>query len=375
MKTNIFIPKTIKVGYQNRNDTYTQKLAYVIYIDEKGKVRKEASWQSWRDKKIDPDDFANEPTSGFVLNKKAGGYSTGWNHRQTYTRVYDPRGFEFEITVPNLLYILENTNSIKGKGLEGEFVYGWDGSDLILIPTESPDYVEMSQFNKTVHEKKYVKSKDLVMGGTYKSKDNTEWIYMGRFDLLGTRSERIEKSRGSSYWDRSYEYISHNVNKGKHYYFIREASDNYSGTQRLNLLTLKSLGEKFINTISNECVGNYADLFDRLERRTEYSHYDKTKDEYINYSIDEFKDFVAKKELGKYQWNNYFEIRVNMTSTMKVNYDPETAEYYIQGNYDRALGKYEKSSIGNLEQVFNEFSPVYKNEYLENGKLYRRVTY
>lgn len=28
--------------------------------------------------------------------------------------------FEFEITIENLLYILENANPIKGKGLEGE---------------------------------------------------------------------------------------------------------------------------------------------------------------------------------------------------------------------------------------------------------------
>lgn len=32
---SIYIPKKIKVGYQNRSDTYTKKLAYVIYYDEK----------------------------------------------------------------------------------------------------------------------------------------------------------------------------------------------------------------------------------------------------------------------------------------------------------------------------------------------------
>jgi hypothetical protein len=40
--------------------------------------------------------------------------------------VYDPRGFEFEISIPNLLYILQECTSTKGKGLDGEFVYlGW----------------------------------------------------------------------------------------------------------------------------------------------------------------------------------------------------------------------------------------------------------
>ena len=99
MDKKIFVPKRIKVGYQNRNDTYTGKLAYVIYYDHTGKLRKETSWQSWRKDSIPENDYDNVPTEGFVLNKKAGGYSTGWNHRQTYCRVYDTRGFEFEITI------------------------------------------------------------------------------------------------------------------------------------------------------------------------------------------------------------------------------------------------------------------------------------
>lgn len=43
IKTTIFIPKRINVGFRNRSDTYTKKLAYIIYYDEKGKLRKETS--------------------------------------------------------------------------------------------------------------------------------------------------------------------------------------------------------------------------------------------------------------------------------------------------------------------------------------------
>ena len=85
----IFIPQVIKAGFQKRNGTYTKKLAYIIYFDQKGILRKSASWESWRDKSIEPQEFKNEPTDGFVLNKKAGGYKTGWDVRQTYCRVYD----------------------------------------------------------------------------------------------------------------------------------------------------------------------------------------------------------------------------------------------------------------------------------------------
>ena len=149
MNTNIFVPSKINVGFQNRQGTYTGKLAYVIYFDEKGKLRKQASWDGWRDANIPNEIYDNEPTEGFVLNKKVGGVeeSWGWDVRKTYTRIYDPRGFEFEITVPNLLWILENCNCIKGKGLEGQFVYGWDGKELVLVPVESPDYKEIQEKN------------------------------------------------------------------------------------------------------------------------------------------------------------------------------------------------------------------------------------
>jgi len=127
------IPPTIKVGFQNRKGTYTGKLAYIVYVDDKGKLRKERSWEGWRDKKIDALELDNEPLSGFVLNKKVGDYSSRWGGRRAWMRIYDPRGFEFEIGVENLVFILEECSAIKGKGLEGEFVYAWDRADLVLF--------------------------------------------------------------------------------------------------------------------------------------------------------------------------------------------------------------------------------------------------
>ena len=186
----INIPDKINVGYQNRSGTYTGKLAYVIYFDHKGVLRKENSWNGWRDKKIENDIYENVPMSGFVLNKKAGGYSSGWNHRQSYIRVYDPRGFEFEITPENLLYILENTNSIKGKGLEGDFVYGWSGKDLLLMPCDSPDYEVLKKFNDKVKDGKRYKMKDMIIGATYLNKNNKNVIYMGRYEYHGYKSKR-----------------------------------------------------------------------------------------------------------------------------------------------------------------------------------------
>lgn len=253
MKSTVFIPKLCKVGFNHRSDTYTGKLAYVIYNDGK-KWRKEDSWMGWiencitdeefqrakvedynrtaanhlryaqtrsgvhngytnmyvkgkwcdvrvetledafsamgplsshsfvmhrctTEKDYAPYEFENVPTEGFVLNKKAGGEKYSWNQRQTYCRVYDPRGFEFELTIPNLLYILENTNSIKGKGLEGRFVYGWDGKELVLVPESAPEYEELLAHSERIQTN--VKKSALVVGNFYLDKNNRQVVYMG----------------------------------------------------------------------------------------------------------------------------------------------------------------------------------------------------
>ena len=83
MNNTLIIPQTIKIGFQKRSDTYTGLLGYVIYFDNKGKLRKEQSWTSWRDEKITPLDFPNTPTPGFVCNRQVGGarHSYSWNAR------------------------------------------------------------------------------------------------------------------------------------------------------------------------------------------------------------------------------------------------------------------------------------------------------
>lgn len=276
MKANIFIPKKIKVGFQERDSTYTKKLAYVIYYDLQNKLRKEASWQSWRDEKIEPKDFENIPTSGFVLNKKVGDYVSDWNHRQAYVRVYDPRDFEFEITIENLLYILENANSIRGKGLEGEFIYGWNGKELVLIPTESPDYKEIDKYNNILVNKEFIKTKELKIGATYLDKNNNEMIYMGTFDYYNTGYQDVEtketfetfgewrKYRDKNNMDRrSSNYIYAYGFKFKKQRMVFAYKSNSEGKYSFDFYP--SINKKFIATIDENCVNNYSDIFEQLE--------------------------------------------------------------------------------------------------------------
>ena len=431
MKSNIFIPKKINVGYQNRSDTYTGKLAYIIYFDEKGKLRKEASWSSWRDSKIPNNEFDNVPTSGFVLNKKVGDYDSGWNHRQGYCRVYDPRNFEFEITFENLLYILENTNSIKGKGLEGDFIYGWDGKDLVLIPTSSPDYKKIETYNALVHDNEKIKAKDLIIGATYLTKDNEKVVYVGKFDYYSYGYKWIENGevKTSRKWSdvpidkvRGYrsDYVSINLSYGKYFWFAYK-SYNYDYDMgkkskvdfEWRFQQMKSISGKFIKCIDNKCNDEYAEIHESMTHKSSFSPVDDSKEKLVRYSLEDFKKYVETREIGnkggKYEsiympYNFYYnlpnedrsyhryEIRFDKNTRLYIakpydTYKEEAQEDYhvrfkfqdveVEYNYGWQKRKgIEKQFIPcTIEEIYERLQPCYKERYLENGKLYERSYY
>lgn len=396
---SIYIPKKINVGYQNRLDTYTGKLAYVIYFDEKGKLRKEASWQSWRNKDIPSNVFDNTPTEGFVLNKKVGDYSSGWDHRKSYCRIYDPRGFEFEITIENLLYILENATSTKGKGLEGNFVYGWDGKDLILIPTESPDYKSIIEYSDIVNNNNHVKVKDLIIGATYLDKNNVKFVYMGRYDMWHSGLKKDGKI--FRYSDEMYIYCKTNnippdkEEKGSHswqsnrliwepdetgYYTFDKCHVFYyeSKMKEPCFIWLKSLGNKFISCVDKECRADYADLFDKLECTETYSPIDNSKEKHINLTYDEFTQSINK-------YGSYWEVPVYCNEDDVIHIYKYDEGYRIKKDdiarqYGFEIGKrgygcnYNMNSV-DLKTIFDALHPYYKEIYLANGRLLRRVGY
>ena len=180
MNSHLFIPTKIRAGFQARKDTYTQKLAYIIYYDNKGKIRKEKSWEGWRDETIDPVEFDNTPTDGFTLNKDVKRYSGEWfSSTRTLIRVYDPRGLEFEITTENLIGVLMHTDCLK-RGLIGQFVYAWAGQELVLLPTNSEEYQGAVKYTSGLSKK--VKAKELVPGLCYSTKREGNVVYLGKFD-------------------------------------------------------------------------------------------------------------------------------------------------------------------------------------------------
>lgn len=195
LMADLYIPKRIRVGFQKRDDTFTKLLAYIICYDQKGKLRKEGSWENWRDKKIKPQEFDNVPHSGFILNKghTRYNYSHFGNSRRSVVRVYDDRGIEFEISPENCVSLLMETTCSK-RVIDGECVYAWAGKDLVLLPVGSETYQEAVIDTKRNEMK--VSAKELKPGCSYTTKKNEEVIYIGRynwFEWKGYGNGRISK--------------------------------------------------------------------------------------------------------------------------------------------------------------------------------------
>lgn len=341
-KSKLFIPEKIKVGFNHRNDTYTGKLGYVIYYDKKGKLRKEKSWLSWchlpagypgarasyyhnKDKEgITPEEFANVPTEGFVLNKTAGGGSSGWHHRNKCVRIYDPRGFEFEITVENLLFILQHVDCSRGKGLEGEFVYSWSGADLVLLPANTEDFKESSEFTTLQGEKFSLRS--LKPGFSYKTKQNKDVIYIGRYHMYlhdhpWYKKEKTEV-KGHVFWD---------------------------GT---TFSIIKS-GDKIAKVTSEIEVSNYSDLVERYESSGFYNKavrlflQDKSEDFGETWYVPNGEDFVSVRK-------SYYRKGNEPRYTYSIQNGFLTSKYTYEGQT--------KGSLRNTNQIlFIEF---------EGGKVF-----
>lgn len=281
---SFFIPKKIKVGFQNRSDTYNGKLAYIIYYDKSGILKKEKSFNSWIDDSIETVECENEPTSGFVLNKKAGDYKSDWNHRKAYSRIYDPRGFEFEIDIDNLLFILEHCKSEPGKALGGKFVYAYSGSSLILLPINSKEYKDASLFSEMPEKK--INKKKLVVGKQYYNKAQHKWFtYLGNYNI--NMYDGWQPNTYSTYYN------------GEHLVFHN--GERYIIDKKPNFIAEKD-GEKNVSEYINDFLNNYPythtiESFILEEEDLEIDSYYKR--------INNTNEFIKIKD-NHYEVSNYF---------------------------------------------------------------------
>ena len=128
------------------------------------------------------DEAPNEPQFGFRITKSVARY--GWNGGNKLVRIEDPRGFELEISVANLVKIMSTTTFIDGVCQE-ECVWGRDGAANVLLPINSEPYREARETTK-VRKTKGISLRDITIGDFVKTKETTyapgfTGMYMGAY--------------------------------------------------------------------------------------------------------------------------------------------------------------------------------------------------
>lgn len=387
--STIMIPKKCKAGFTKRSDTFSGKLSYIIYYDEKNNLRKEPSWNSWRDKTIEPVDFDNVPSKGFYINKKVGGNSSGWDYRQTYCRVYDSRGFEFEITISNLVYIMKNTNWSKDNGFEGEFVYGWDKKDLVLIPVDAPEYQEIKDKTAAVYDKGNIKGKDLVPGYTYSDLQDNQFVYLTKdfnysYQRIFQRSYPYygEKYNIPNMTETEFEKLPFSAEDPKYRVLIKQSSKKvfwFYDVTKNEVMFFGNLDKKIYNVLGKTSSENLSNYYDMLYRNKEYSKIIYEKDKLVYYTLEEFASKITPPIDRENNWI-YFYNNINNTGNTDKQRKHEIwlqKDKFKVADVSGVYGVYDiykqpfLYTDENIEFVYNIIKPIKSNIHtLENGYTY-----
>lgn len=368
MNQKLFIPTKIKVGYQKRDDTYTKKLAYVIYFDEKGVLRKQTSWENWRDEKIAAEEFENKPHSGFVLNKgiQRDGY---WGGGHNMVRIYDDRGIEFEITISNLMFILMG-NDCNKRALDGEFVYAWDGKELILLPTNTKEYEVSTEFTSLKGNKVSAKDMAANIGCLFMTKSMDNWVYLGKLEK-NERKYSYDKKTGKS---------SKSFVRDKVIVFYDIINDTF---------IFENNFAKISHQLSTEKVDNLESLFEKYFNSPYYVLYTKiivdetnskplgkyfTKEESDTpFNEDRKTVFFADNNGNYYQgYKSYYFYPMFISNNDIYNRDYRSAIYPLSNEYRNICQHYEFKTVEMKLQLTNgniiDVTPDTINQYFYEKK-------
>ncbi len=384
METKLYIPKTIKVGFQKREGTFTGKLAYIIYTDDKGVLRKETSWQNWRDKKIEPLDFVNEPTSGFMINKDVQRYN--WSHfssNRSYIRIHDPRGFEFEITPENLIGILMSGDCSR-RVLDGKFVYSWSGTELVLLPESSEGYQESVSFTKLQGVK--IKAVDLKVGHVYQTKKTEKVVFLGRFPVGKNKMyfwSSLEKEHHFAY-DRSghlptFEYKIESTNNVAHIgeCILDSVCDNFSFmVDSMNEISKPRIqtGGKFKPYLDENLFGKQWNSYEKavivaydIQFFAKDQRPNALPEDWLWYNLSRRDYSDPSRSCFKETWNVVEISKVNV-SKLNGQITVKRSSYYYEDSYGRSMKKEIKQlkEEMTLQEVFTMLQPYYYVSIFDN---------
>ncbi len=158
--------------------------------------KRKATVDGWSEKDLAPMDLDNKPTHGFKIVDTVSRYSTS----NKFFRVEDPRGFELEIDVNNLLDLIEHHTIVQGTIME-PLVWGRYGQGNYLVSGNSEEY----KHYKTGPVRVGLNAGDWFMNKA----GNVLYRFEGRlaYNLVGSQVHRVDRD------DRKYSYYGWSYNR------------------------------------------------------------------------------------------------------------------------------------------------------------------
>jgi len=358
MSKNIFIPEKMKIGFYEESGNFTNKTALLVPMEYDGSYRKDKRFSRYSEEELGTMEVENMPMTGFSLLKSKDGSVSRWGKYNYLEKIliFDPRGFEFDISLKNLLFILEQTDmhSIEG----AELAYGWYDNEFLLLPTQSEDYKE--SFEKSLKERKrgYITPKELIVGATYMTKENLKLIYLGRFNEY--------------YYQRPFHVTSKKSVKPFYFACVHE-------NQTFDVYTLPNIKHQFVEVLEETEHVRLNEFMAYLETQTYFSPVDNKQ------TVVEDMSFEFFEELLRIESNNftrdYFHLSIVAMNGETYFICPEETspfdQFYFTGEKDEKSREQKHLYNGKIyeyshyKDIFNILKPSVTHYFQENGRHYK----
>jgi len=135
----------------------------------------------------------NELRSGFKITDDV--RRIYWGGGNVVWRVYDPLGFELEITSGNLMAIIQVCGIDPGGNIRGKCCWGRDGAVNVLLHEDSDVYQNAFKKAEDLNKMKALSAKTKAVGAKYILQDGQEVIYLGKFHTYAVQTVVFDKSR------------------------------------------------------------------------------------------------------------------------------------------------------------------------------------
>lgn len=269
----------LTIGFQSRSDTYSGMLGFIVPTSEE---KSNKNFTRWVDQKIPLKRIINEPIPGFVFNK---------NIKRNFTystsekmRVFHPEGFEFEITMNNLSFIIANAN-INAQEIMSPCVLAWFRGSVHLVPVNTEEGQEIIKVNALEKEVSHLSVGEII---EIKKK---QYIYLGNRNYLGISKHTLFNIKDKNY---------HSFSKLPEYTSLNKKEDaSHYISQLTKLDSIRKSNKKISRKVTTNSILSF--LYHELNNNKPNF---KNKTQELNYLVS------LLQLLGNYANNFYFKEEV-----------------------------------------------------------------